>query len=166
MPLVLSTDPLPGVGVRYSFATAHGGRLAIVDREDGLCELYYFARDGDDEPRVVIRLETEEARQAGAVMGGAYRRPAFVHELEIALGELVIEWDAVPAGSPLAGRTIGDERIRTRTGVTVLAIVRGSEPVFGARPEDVIQPDDVLVTVGRIEDYEGFRRLLAGEAAA
>ncbi|HXV57715.1 MAG TPA: TrkA C-terminal domain-containing protein [Gaiellaceae bacterium] len=162
MPLDLSTDPLPGVGVRYSFATAHGGRLAIVDREDGLFELYYFAQDGDEEPRVVIRLETDEARQAGAVMGGAYRRPALVNELEIALGELVIEWDRVPADSPLAGRTIGEERIRTRTGVTVLAIVRGNEPVFGAQPEDAIQPGDVLVTVGRVEQYDGFRRLLAG----
>ena len=51
-----------------------------------------------------------------AVMGGAYRRSGLVQELEIALGELVLEWVRVPRESPLAGRSIGEARIRKRTG--------------------------------------------------
>jgi TrkA domain protein len=160
MSLELSKIPLPGVGVRYSFATGHGGRLAIVDREDGFCELYYFAGREDEEPAITIRLDAQEARQAGAVMGGAYRRPRLVHDLEIALGELVFEWMDVPDESPLVGQTIADAEIRSRTGITVVAIVRGSEPVAVAQPDDAIESGDVLVTVGRLDQYPGFRRLL------
>lgn len=160
MPFEPTKTPLPGVGVRYTFATAHGGRLAIVDRDDGIAELYYHARADQDEPSVVITLEADEARQASAVLGGAYRRPRLVHELEIALGELVIEWVPLPDESPLIGRTIGEAEIRKRTGVTVIAIVRQPHPVAAVEPTDRLQRGDVLITVGRLDDYESFRDLV------
>lgn len=154
-----SGSPLPGIGVRYGFSTVHGGRLSIIDRDDGSCEVYYFREDDDDEPRVVIRLDAEEARQAGAVMGGAYRRPAVVHELEIALGELLLEWVRVPGDSALVGQSIGEAQIRTRTGITVIAVVRGRSPATAVGPEDVVRSGDVLVTVGRFADHARFRDL-------
>ena len=36
----------------------------------------------------MIALDDDEARQLGAVIGGAYERPKIVEELELALGEL------------------------------------------------------------------------------
>jgi TrkA domain protein len=165
MSFELTRAPLPGVGVRYSFPTAHGGRLAIVHHDDGLCELYYFAREGAEDPKVVIRLESHEARQAGAVMGGAYDRPKIIDELEIAFGELVIEWVSVPDRSPLIGKTIAECAVRKRTGITIIAVVRDPHPVTGAQPSDTIEGGDTLVTVGRVEQYPAFRRLLAEGAA-
>jgi TrkA domain protein len=94
------------------------------------------------------------------VLGGAYRRPRLVHELEIALGELVIEWVPLPDDSPLIGRTIGEAEIRKRTGVTVIAIVRQPHPVAAVEPADRLERGDVLVTVGRLDDYESFRNLV------
>ena len=32
--------PIPGVGVRYDFATAEGRRLGVVHRQDGRKEFY------------------------------------------------------------------------------------------------------------------------------
>jgi TrkA domain protein len=153
---------LPGVGVKYTLDLDHGGRVTIILHNDGKRELYWFRRAGDDEPRAVIRLDDDEARQLGAVIGGAYERPKIVEELEMALGELQIEWDDVPDRSPWIGKTLAECGFRAKTGITVIAILREPEPVSGARPTDVIKRDDTLVTVGKAGQYPEFRRLLSG----
>ena len=156
----LTQTRLPGVGTKFTFGLAHGGRLTVIQHNDGMREVYFFRR-GDDDPTAVISLEDDEARQLGAVIGGAYERPKVVEELEMALGELAIEWVHVPQGSPAVGRSLADCAFRARTGITIIAILREPEPVSGARPEDVIQRGDTLVTVGKAKDYAAFRRLLA-----
>jgi TrkA domain protein len=153
---------LPGVGVKYTLDLDEGGRVTIILHNDGKRELYWFRRAGDDEPRAVIRLDDDEARQLGAVIGGAYERPKIVEELEMALGELQIEWDDVPDTSPWIGKTLAECGFRAKTGITVIAILREPEPVSGARPTDVIKRDDTLVTVGKAGQYPEFRRLLSG----
>jgi TrkA domain protein len=161
MPSELRETRLPGVGTKYAFETDHGARVAVIQHVDGMRELYVFARADADEPRAVLQLEDDEARQLGAVLGGAYERPKIVEELEMALGELAIEWVPVPAGSPAVGHTLADCGFRARTGVTIIAILREPEPITGAQPDDVIQEGDTLVTVGKLGQYPEFRRLLA-----
>jgi TrkA domain protein len=152
---------LPGVGVKYSLATAHGGRITVILHNEGLREIYYFRHTGDEDPTAVIRLEDDEARQLGAVVAGAYDRPKIVEELEMAFGELAIEWVPVPDGSPAIGKTLADCGFRARTGITIIAILREPEPVAGAQPGDVVQKGDTLVTVGKLGQYPAFRKLLA-----
>jgi TrkA domain protein len=152
---------LPGVGVKYAFTTEHGSRLAVIQHTDGIRELYVFARRDDDEPAAVIQLDDDEARQLGGVLGGLYERPKIVEELEMALGELAIEWVPVPDDSPAIGRTLADCAFRQRTGITIIAILREPEPVSGAQPNDVVQRGDTFVTVGKLGQYQAFRRLLA-----
>ena len=152
---------LPGVGVKYSFRTAHGGRLAVILHNEGLREIYYYRRVDDEDPTAVIQLEDDEARQIGAVIGGAYDRPKIVEDLEMAFGELAIEWVPVPDSSPAIGKTLAECGFRQRTGITIIAILREPEPVAGAQPGDVIQKGDTLVTVGKLGQYPVFRKLLA-----
>jgi len=161
MPVDLRETRLPGVGVKYAFDTAQGGRLSVIMHNDGQREIYFYRRGDDDEPTAVIELHDDEARQLGAVIGGAYERPKIVEELEMALGELQIEWIPVQDSSPAIGRTLADCRLRARTGVTVIAILREPEPVSGAQPEDTIQKGDTLVAVGKAGQFAQFRRLLA-----
>jgi TrkA domain protein len=152
---------LPGVGVRYAFTTEHGSRIAVIQHTDGMRELYVFAHREDDEPAVVVQLDDDEARQLGGVLGGLYERPKIVEDLEMALGELAIEWIPVPEGSPAIGKTLRDCGFRQRTGITIIAILRDPEPISGAQPDDVLQSGDTLVTVGKLGQYPAFRRLLA-----
>ena len=107
-------------------------------------------------------LDDDEARQLGAVVGGAYERPKIVEDLEMALGELQIEWIPVPDDSPWIGHTLADCGFRAKTGITVIAILRQPEPVTGAQPGDTIERGDTLVTVGKAGNYPEFRRLLGG----
>jgi K+/H+ antiporter YhaU regulatory subunit KhtT len=83
-----------------------------------------------------------------------------VEELEMALGELTIEWVPVPEGSPAIGRTLAECGFRARTGITIIAILREPEPITGAQPDDVIHAGDTLVTVGKLGQYGAFRKLL------
>ena len=157
MPSELRETRLPGVGTKFTFETAHGSRVAVIQHVDGMRELYFFARADDEEPRAVLQLEDDESRQLGAVLGGAYERPKIVEDLEMALGELAIEWVAVPRGSPAVGHTLAEWwtcGVRPRR-------TREPEPISGAQPTDVIQEDDTLVTVGKLGQYSEFRRLLA-----
>jgi len=160
VPVDLRETRLPGVGVKYGFRLAQGGRLAVILHNDGQREIYYFRHARDDEPGAVVELDDDEARQLGAVLGGAYERPKIVDDLEMALGELLIEWVRVPDTSPAIGRTLAECAFRARTGVTIIAILREPEPVAGAQPSDVVQTGDTLVTVGKAGQYRAFRELL------
>jgi len=152
---------LPGVGTKFTFTTDHGSRVAVIQHLDGSRELYVFRHAGDEEPSAVIHLVDDEARQLGAVLGGAYERPKIVEELEMALGEFQIEWIRVPNDSWVNGRTLADCGFRKRTGVTVIAILRESESIAGAQPDDVILDGDTLVVVGKAGQFGKVRTLLA-----
>ena len=160
MPTELRETRLPGIGVKYGFRTASGGRLSVILHNDGKRELYWFRRASDEDPGAVITLDDDEARQLGAVLGGAYQRPKIVEDLEMALGELTIEWDPVPDTSPLIGKTLAEAALRAKTGITIIAILREPEPVSGAQPNDVIQKGDTLVSVGKAGQYAAFHRML------
>ena len=163
MPVDLQETRLPGVGTKFTLRLAAGGRLSIILHNDGKRELYWFRHAHDDEPRAVITLDDDEARQLGAVIGGAYERPKIVEDLEMALGEMQIEWIPVPEESPWIGKTLADAGFRAKLGITVIAILREPESVSGARPEDTVQEGDTLVTVGKAGQYPAFRRMLIGD---
>lgn len=164
MPVDLLETRLPGVGTKFTIRLAAGGRLAIILHNDGKRELYWFRGAQDDDPRAVITLDDDESRQLGAVIGGAYERPKIVEDLEMALGEMQIEWIQVPDSSPWIDKTLAEAGFRAKLGITVIAILREPEPVSGARPEDVIRQGDTLVTVGKAGAYPQFRKILAGES--
>ena len=157
----LKQTRLPGVGVKYSLLTAAGSKVTVIQHNDGEREVYVHNRASDDDPAVVLELHDDEARQLGALLGGAYERPRIVEELEMALGELSIEWIAVPPESPWVGRTLADCAFRRRSGVTVIAILREPEPISGAQPDDIVQEGDTLVVVGKAAQVRDFRRLLS-----
>jgi TrkA domain protein len=163
MAIELRESRLPGIGVKYSFRTAAGGRIAVILHNDGRREIYFYGSIVDEDPTAVIDLNDDEARQLGAVLGGAYERPKIVEDLEMALGELNIEWIRVPEDSPVIGKTLAEVGFRAKTGITVIAILREPEPIAGAQPGDLIERGDTLVTVGKSGAYPAFRRMLAGE---
>ncbi len=134
--------PNPSAGCRGQ-VRVHARSMAVVSavilHNDGMREIYFFRSGGDEDPCAVITLDDEEARQLGAVLGGVYDRPKIVEELEMALGELAIEWIPVPDDSPAIGRTLADCAFRARTGITIIAILREPEPVAGAQPTDIVE---------------------------
>ena len=160
MPLEIRETRLPGIASKFTMSLASGRRLVVIVHTDGKRELYFFRNARADEPAAVLVLDDDEARQLGAIVGGAYERPKIVEDLELALGELQIEWIQVPDDSPTIGKTLAECAFRAKTGITVIAILREPEPISGARPDDVIKTGDTLVTVGKAGQYPAFNRLL------
>jgi CPA2 family monovalent cation:H+ antiporter-2 len=73
------------------------------------------------------------------------------------------EWIRLPKESALAGKTIGDLRIRSRTGASVVSIIRGGDVLPNPGPEVAFEPEDVVGAVGTPNQRAAFRALAQGE---
>lgn len=150
---------LPGVGVRYEFETAEGKRLGVISHRTGLREIYVSRSDDPDEFRRVLGLSPDDARTLAELLG-ATRVAQQLADLQQRIEGLVIDWLPVREDSFYAGRRIGDARIRTRTGVSVVAIVRGEEAVPAPGPDERLDSGDYLVVVGTARGVEQAVELL------
>ena len=157
----VSEHTLPGIGRSYELTARDGSRVTVVIHHSGRRDLY-AERTGPDGGELSVELSDDEARRLGAVLGGAYFKPAVVEEIEAVIGGLLIEWVTLREDSPGAGRTIADLEIRRRTKLTVVAIQREGETTVAPEPNEVMQAGDRLVVVGRQEDLPGFMRHVVG----
>jgi TrkA domain protein len=155
----LFETPLPGVGVRYEFTSAAGDRLGVIVRRDARRELLLYDDDDPDACRDTVSLTGEEAAAMVELLGGTKvteRMADLRHEVE----GLSIEWVTLEAGRGLADRTIGEGRIRTETGSSVVAVIRGEQSIPGPGPDFRLEAGDVALVVGSIDGVQKALRLL------
>lgn len=150
---------LPGVGVRYEFETAEGNRIGVVSHRSGLREVYGAKREDPDEFKRLLGLSPDDARTLAELLG-ATRVAEQLAELQQRIEGLAIDWLPVREDSTYAGRPIGDTKMRTRTGVSVVAIVRGDQAVPAPGPEVRVESGDYLVVVGTARGIEEAVALL------
>ncbi len=154
---------LPGVGKKYSIRTANGDTIVVIIHYSGKREIYYF-EDDNEEPTAVIELTDEEARALGTILVGALFQPTSDEEkIGFLMKHLAFEWIKVPQNSPLSNRTIKELDIRKNYGVIVVAIIRDENVIVSPSPLFKIEPGDVLVVVGNIENVKKFARLVEGK---
>lgn len=151
---------LPGIGHRYDLE-AEGGRISVVIHHGGRRDVYVTEDTRRARP-TVVSLSDDQARRFGAVLAGAFFRPAVAERIEALVGGLLIDWVTVPQGSPVRGRSIADLQVRRDTGMTIVAVLRGEDVIVTPEPSEVLEAADRLVVVGRPEDLDRFLRLLAG----
>jgi TrkA domain protein len=157
--------PLPGLGVRYEFTTSKGDHLGVVVRRDARRELVLYDEDDPDACRDTVMLSGEESAVLVELLGGnklTERLSDLRHDVE----GLSIEWVNIEAGLGLEGQTIGDGHIRTQTGASVVAVLRGDRSLPGPGPEFRFEAGDVALVVGSVEGVLAAERLLAGHVAA
>lgn len=160
----IEESELPGVGKKYTLTgTESGDTFAIIVHIGGRREVYRFPK-GKDECDAVFEFGDEEAKKAGAILSGAYFTPQATEKLEMALKGIVIEWVDVKAGAPLAGSSLRDAQLRTRTGITVIAVLRAGTTHANPPPEFDVRPGDTIVAVGLPEQVQALRRLALGDA--
>jgi TrkA domain protein len=164
MEIGVDVQELPGIGRRYDVMGERGGRLAVVLHHTGRRDVYAYEHEPDEdaEPNAMIELSDPQARKLGAILGGAYFKPPAVQEIEAVIGDLLIEWVTLEELSPVVGRSIQDLQIRQRTGMTIVAIVRGRTAIPAPEPIEVLEGGDRLVVVGRQRDFAAFTQLVEG----
>jgi TrkA domain protein len=150
---------LPGMGVRYEFETQGGNVIGVVTHRTGRREIYLSREDDKDRFDLILGLTNTDSRILAELLG-ASRVAEELADLQQRIEGLVIDWLPLRADSGYANRPMGDAQIRTQTGVSVVAIVRGEEarPVPG--PEVIMQPGDYLVVVGTHRGIEDLVELL------
>ena len=73
------------------------------------------------------------------------------------------DWMRVPEGSAMSGKTIGELGIRSKTGASVVALIRGDKVLPNPGPEVAFAPGDVVGAVGSPGQRAAFRKLAQAE---
>lgn len=150
---------LPGVGVRHEFATGAGERVAVLSHRTGRREIAVYDRADPDVCHTFLHLDPDDTRTLSELLGGGPLSEAATGVQRIA--GVALDWIPINSGSALAGSTIAEAQLRTRTGASVVAVVRGNDTIPAPGPEMAIEPDDVVVAVGTAEGLRQLRELLA-----
>jgi TrkA domain protein len=159
---IVTEVPLPGIGVRYEFETENGARLGVVHHRSGVRELVVFERDDPDTSHDLVRLSVEDTRTLAELLGVSQVAKDLA-ELERDVEGLAVDRLPLAGGSPFDGRTIGDTGARTRTGVSIVAVLRAGSAHPAPGPEFVLRGGDALVVVGTPRGVEDLVVLLHTE---
>lgn len=150
---------LPGVGLRYEFDNADGDRIGVIAHRKGDFEVFVYAAADPDRARRVFRLTERESEVLAQILG-APRMVESYADLTREIPGLEAGQVEVGGDSPFAGGPLGDTRARTRTGASIVAIVRDDEVLASPGPGEVLLPGDVLVAIGTADGIAAVRHLV------
>lgn len=150
---------LPGIGLRHDFVTASGRRVGVVSHRTGRRDFVVYDEADPDASREVVQLTGEEADALAEFLGV----PRVIERLR-ALNEqvegLITEQLPIEPESRYAGRTLGDTAARTRTGASIVAVLRGGAPIVSPGPDFRFAAGDTLLVVGTAEGVAGVTEIL------
>lgn len=155
---------LPGIGQKFEVITRNDEKMVIVIHDDGRRELYHFDSD-HDEIVSSVTFNDQESRQIASILGGMVYKPQALETIEMALGNLVIEWYKVEPGAKAINQTIGDIDIRSNYNVTVIAHTKkDTKNLVNPGPDTIIEAGDTLVISGGRTDIKSLiKELLSNE---
>ncbi len=155
----VEVTPLPGIGVRKDFALSSGRRVGVVTHRDGKTELIVSKADDPDACLASLPLTADEAGALANLLGA----PQLVAQLTEEHRELPgINTKQLPikSGSPYDGRTLGETAMRTRTGASVVAVMRAGQVHPSPNPDFTFTSGDLLVAVGTSEGLDSAAKIL------
>ncbi|GAA4363430.1 TrkA C-terminal domain-containing protein [Actinomadura sp. NPDC048032] len=152
---------LPGIGLRHVFTTGRGRQIGVVSHRTGRRDLVIYDKDDPDTCVVSVALAAEEANALAELLGTG-RVVERLAELNRQVEGLVTEQILLTAASPFAGRRLGDTRARTRSGASIVAVVRDGEVIASPRPDFEFRAEDVVVVVGTDEGTAAVAAILHG----
>ncbi|WP_125615841.1 cation:proton antiporter regulatory subunit [Specibacter cremeus] len=146
----IEETPLPGIGVRRELLLGNGRRVGVVTHRDGQAELIVSRADDPDACAASIPLSAEESAALGQLLGATQLISQLAAEQENIAG-VTTHQILVRAGSRFAGRTLGETHMRTRTGTSIVALLREGDVIGSPRPDQVLEAGDMAVIVGTDE---------------
>ena len=85
-------------------------------------------------------------------------------QLLASVGQLGLNWVAVSGGSPLAGKALGEAKLRSQTGVSAVAMIRGKEIMSNPEPQVELREGDLIALIGNSSQLSAAEKLLQQEA--
>jgi len=112
-----------------------------------------------------IEKHIHEIRKGGYEMfRSAQQQYAAFPELKQHLPDIEIETIRIEAASPLAGKTLAETGLRTKYGVTVLAIQRGRETITNPSGDTRLLAQNIVVLIGTKDSIAGVTSLISSPA--
>jgi TrkA domain protein len=155
----IEVTPLPGIGVRKDFVIRNGRRVGVVTQRDGQIELIVSKSDDPDACAASLPLTMDEAGALANLLG-APQLVAQLTEEHRDLPGINTKQLPIKTSSPFDGRTLGDTALRTKTGVSVVAVMRAGQVNPSPTPDFTLTAGDLLVTVGTAEGLENALKIL------
>jgi TrkA domain protein len=156
----MSSTPLPGIGVRYDLTTREQRPLSVVAHRDGSRTLSAYAKDDPDACALSIKLTASEAEALIDALMPAHHSPSLLSTTELGL---VAERVELSATSHWNGRLLGETRMRTETGVSIVAVLRRAEAIPSPGPDFRLAGGDTLIVIGTREGVNAAAKILGRE---
>jgi TrkA domain protein len=150
---------LPGIGLQHIMTTDRGRQLGVISHRTGRRDLVIYDKEDPDSCIATVALTPEEANAIAELLGTG-RIIEHLAELHRQVEGLVTEQVPIPAGSPYDGRPLGDTRARTRTGASIVAVVRDGQVLASPRPDFTFLAGDIVVVVGTGEGTTAVAQIL------
>lgn len=151
--------PLPGLGTQQDFTTGSHRRVGVISYRDGRLELIISDAEDPDKVSASVALNGEEASALANLLGA----PQLVAQLTEQQREVsgITTWQLpIAAGSPYDGRTLGETEMRTRTAVSIVAVVRDGTAHPSPRPDFRFAGGDLVVVVGTVDGLRAANNIL------
>jgi K+:H+ antiporter subunit KhtT len=138
---------LPGIGLRHEFVTEKGQHAAVVSHVSGRRDVVLYRPHDPDTVLATLSLSPDEANGLAELLGTAriVERLADLQRQVVGLSTVQVP---IIAGSPYDGRPMADTRARTRTGASIVAVIRAGGIIGSPRPDFVFHAGDLVVVVG------------------
>lgn len=151
---------LPGIGVRREIVTGSGRRVGIVEQRDGDLDLI-ISKAGDPDTCVAsIPLTPEEATAIGELLGLRQLVAQLTDEHRnlpgVSTRQILVE-----DGSPFDGHRLADTRMRSRSGASLVAVLRSGQVQASPTPDFILAAGDLLVVVGTAEGLDAAAAILS-----
>ena len=156
----LRSTPLPGIGVRYDLTTREQRRMSVVAHRDGTRTVNAYRSDDPDACALSVRLTAGETEALIDAMKPTHHSPNLLSTTELGLVAERIELSTV---SYWNGRLLGETRMRTETGASVVAVLRRAEAIPSPTPGFRLAGGDTLIVIGTREGVEAAAEILGRE---
>ncbi|MCP2279179.1 MULTISPECIES: cation:proton antiporter regulatory subunit [Nocardia] len=151
---------LPGIGVRKDFEARSGRRIGVVDHRDGSIDLIVSKLDDPDACAAQVPLTSDEAAVLANLLG-APQLVAKLREDHRDLPGITTRQLPIAEDSPYEGRALGETAMRTRTKVSIVAVMRAGQLHPSPGPDFTFAADDLLVVVGTPDGLDAAAKILS-----
>ncbi|MFH8368321.1 cation:proton antiporter regulatory subunit [Streptomyces sp. NPDC018031] len=156
----MSSTPLPGIGIRYDFTTREDRRLSVVAHRDGGRILNAYRRDDPDECAMSVKLTAGETETLIDALMPSHHSPNLLSTTDLGL---LAERVELSSTSYWNGRVLGETRMRTETGASIVAVLRRAEAIPSPAPDFRLAGGDILIVIGTREGVEAAAAILGRE---
>ncbi|MEF2524829.1 MULTISPECIES: cation:proton antiporter regulatory subunit [Streptomyces] len=156
----MSTTPLPGIGVQYDLTTREHQHLSVIAHLDGTRTVNVYRSDDPDACAQSLHLTSGEADTLVDALMPAHHSPNLLSTTGLGL---VAERVELSSAAYWNGRTLGETRMRTETGASVVAVLRRAEAIPSPTPAFRLAGGDTLIVIGTREGVEAAAVILGRE---